>query len=302
MVAARLGIVLLASACSLLGATDTLAASSDAPVRGTDGADELAVAVRMRWARLSSGQSRALGLVTLTVPLDAAAALAGGAEPAGSDTRPTDALPDEARSARGRTREAAKPPGSGVSSPQGSSGHSEPTERTSPAIVLDPELARQTVRAALAAAGFVEAGRRLASLSTRARTSATLPQLRLRGGRSRDESLRLTPTTADPYRFTQYGGWELFFEVQLTWKLDRLVFSTAELSVERLRRTRARAKAQLAERVLKLLFAWQRARTRQAAAALLPHERQLAALEQLEAEVMLDVFTGGWFTARQGYQ
>jgi hypothetical protein len=47
------------------------------------------------------------------------------------------------------------------------------------------------------------------------------------------------------------------------------------------------------------LFAWQRARAKLAEAVLLPEERALVMLDQLEAEAVLDVHTAGWFTRRQ---
>ena len=72
------------------------------------------------------------------------------------------------------------------------------------------------------------------------------------------------------------------------------------MRLETLRRQRARAKAQLVKSVLGALFAWQRAKTKLADAALLPEERALVVLDQVEAEALLDVYTAGWFTRRQG--
>ena len=112
-----------------------------------------------------------------------------------------------------------------------------------------------------------------------------LPTLRLRAARTTDESLRLTPTIDDPYRYTQAGGTSLLFEARLDWKLDRLVFADEELGVERLLGDRENAAARLAERVLRLLVAWQRAQLRAADAGLEPEQRALAELEALEAEL-----------------
>ena len=163
-------------------------------------------------------------------------------------------------------------------------------------LVLSPHLARAVLRVALRAAGFPEWRARLYSLTSRARSSAILPTLRLRAARTTDESLRLTPTIDDPYRYTQAGGASLLFEARLDWKLDRLIFADEELGVERLQNDRANAEARLADRVLKLLVAWQRARLRVGDTSLEPERRALAALEALEAEIHLDLLTDGWFS------
>ncbi len=166
-----------------------------------------------------------------------------------------------------------------------------------PVLVLKPELARRVVRAALRAAGSARARRRLSSLSSRARSSAALPELRLRGERRFDESLRLAPTIDDPYRYTQAGGTSTALEARLTWRLDRLVFADEELRVERLRMQRADGDARRVERVLKALYDWQEAllvrddRTRPA------DERALAAVRAVHAAAVLDVYTDGWFSA-----
>lgn len=167
-------------------------------------------------------------------------------------------------------------------------------------IVLRPALARAAVRAALRAHGYPAARRRLSSMSSRARLSATLPEVRLKAARSNDESLRLTPTSSDPYRYTRAGGSTLWFEARLTWKLDRLVFADEELAVERLRQRRDKARLELVEHVLAALFAWQRALVKAADTSLLPNERTLAELDAIEAEATLDVLTGGWFSKRRG--
>jgi hypothetical protein len=163
-------------------------------------------------------------------------------------------------------------------------------------VILSPRFARSAVRMALRAAGIPRSRARLGALGSRARSSAMLPALRLRAARTTDESLRLTPTLDDPYRYAQAGGTSLLFEARLDWKLDRLVFADEELGVERLIGERENAAARLAERVLRLLVAWQRARWRAADAGLEPERRALAELEAIEAELHLDVLTNGWFS------
>ncbi len=99
---------------------------------------------------------------------------------------------------------------------------SAPVAAPSPAPVLTPRLARGTVRHALESAGYLHARSRLASLATRARSSSVLPELGLRTLRSSGQLLRLTPTSDDPYRYTQAGTSELTLEARLTWHLGSL--------------------------------------------------------------------------------
>jgi hypothetical protein len=250
-------------------------------------------------------------MLTLTLPLERflmpAVPIASptGTTASGFGADPPRHAPDDSHAAEPAPRDASTVPPDPV--PSGSHPADSPEAESRPsaseqpvelAFAVDRKLAREVVGAALRAAGAAAVEARLSSLSKRARTSAALPELRLRGGRSTDESLRLYPTSDDPYRYSQAGGAELFFEVRLTWKLDRLVFSTAELRVEQLRRWRAQARAHLVRRVLELLFAWQRARARQAILTLLPEERAAAVLDELEAEAVLDVLTAGWFSDR----
>jgi hypothetical protein len=246
-----------------------------------------------RWGRSLAGRRSAAGLVTLTIPLDRLAAPTLSDPPA-----PSTAGEEHETPSPGPSVPPAREPETPL--PEPASARAATTDvddlRTRLAILLDAGLARQTVRAALRAAGFVGQSPRLDSLAVRARTSAILPDLRIRGGRSTDESIRWSPTVDDPRRYTQAGSAELFFDVQLTWQLDRLVFATAELRVEQLRRQRALAKARLVQRVLEALFSWQRARTQLAHATLLPEEQAAVALSQIEAEAVLDVLTAGWFS------
>jgi hypothetical protein len=165
-------------------------------------------------------------------------------------------------------------------------------------LKLTPAIARRAVQAALRAARLPESGRRLDALQSRAKSSAFLPELRLRGARTTDESLRLAPTTSDPYRYTQAGGASLTFEARLTWKLDRLVFASEEIQIERLRGQRGAAARTLVREVLKALVAWQRAELRAGDPASSPEERLDARLDALEAEATLDVLTDGWFSWR----
>jgi hypothetical protein len=244
-----------------------------APIAGDEGG-ALSLSLQGALRGSSDGRRESLALVSLTIPFErfgssrlAQANGGAAADGASAPTVPSPAGPAPAM-ARRRTVE----------------------------LALSPVLARAALRVALRTAGFPESRARLYSLKSRARSSAILPTLRLRAARTTDESLRLTPTIDDPYRYTQAGGASLLFEARLDWKLDRLVFADEELGVERLQNDRANAEARLADRVLKLLVAWQRGRLRAADPSLEPEQRALAGLEALEAEIYLDLLTDGWFS------
>ena len=162
--------------------------------------------------------------------------------------------------------------------------------------MLTKELVRATLSRAWVLAGHRAARVRLDGLVSRARAAAALPELRLRAARVTDESVRLSPTLDDPYRHTQAGGTNLLFEARATWKLDRLLFADEELAVERLRGEQARARGALAERVLKALFSWQRAELAARSPKADADERAKSRLLALEAELTLDMLTGGWFS------
>lgn len=173
-------------------------------------------------------------------------------------------------------------------------------ESAPPVALLTPRLARGSVQHALFTAGYLSTRSRLGSLASRARSSAVLPELGLRTLRSSGQTLRLTPTSDDPYRYTQAGTSELAFEARLTWHLDRLVFADEEVTIERLQHERDAAERRLIDYVLERLVLWQRGRSRAADLNLDAELRQTAELEAIGALVELDVLTGGWFSQAIG--
>ncbi|HEY3253161.1 MAG TPA: hypothetical protein VGJ91_04400 [Polyangiaceae bacterium] len=169
-----------------------------------------------------------------------------------------------------------------------------------PAPFLSTRLARGSVRHALESAGYLNARSRLASLATRARSSAVLPEVGLRTLRSSGQMLRQTPTVDDPYRYTQAGTSELALEARLTWHLDRLVFADEEVTLERLQIEHDAAERRLIDYVLERLELWQRGRVRAADPDTEPEQRESAELSALAAAVELDVLTDGWFSQAIG--
>ena len=162
-------------------------------------------------------------------------------------------------------------------------------------VELTVRLAREAVRVALRVAGVPEARARLGSIGSRVRVAALAPDVRVRGGRTTDESLRWTPTDADPYRYNQAGGTRLYVEVELGWKLGRLIFEDAEFRVEELRRERVKAEREIVEQVLGALLVWQKARLRSVNPELPDDERADAWITMVGAASELDLLTDGWF-------
>lgn len=183
-------------------------------------------------------------------------------------------------------------------------GASAPAALEAPRSVLDPlprnalldrRLIQGCVARALRGVTRGGVGARLDGYGSRARWAAALPELRLRGGRSSDSSLRLAPTVDDPYRYTQSDGADLFFEVDLRWRLDRLVYDSDELAVERLRSQYSSAQAKRIQEVLGRLADWQTNAVRFVDSSLAPKGRIEAWIRMSIAGFWLDAYTGGWF-------
>lgn len=170
-----------------------------------------------------------------------------------------------------------------------------PSTEAGPRRLVTSAFAGAAVRAALSAAHAGEAWARISSLAARAHSSAILPEVVVRVARNTDESLHLSPTADDPYNYTAVGGAGWWLEGRLIWHLDRLVFNTHDLGIERLRVEHADRTGRIAAKVLETLFAWQRAALRAADGSAPDDERASAELDEAEAEIMLDELTGGWF-------
>lgn len=105
----------------------------------------------------------------------------------------------------------------------------------------------------------------------------------------------MSPTIDEPYHYTAAGGVGWWLDARLTWHFDRLVFDTHELAVERLRLEHAERIGKLVGKVLTTLFGWQRATLKADDPKATPEEQERAELERVEAEILLDQLTDGWF-------
>ena len=167
-------------------------------------------------------------------------------------------------------------------------------------LQIDRQFVTDLTQAALVAQGCEEAFTRLEHLGTRNRASALLPEVALRAGRERDTMLRLTPTDTDPYQYTMSGATNLLLEGRLSWRLGRLLFSSEDLGIERLKLARSRERQRVVERALAVFFQWLRAQSELSSTRRLTLRRYRAARWELtQAELHLDSLTGGWFSAHR---
>lgn len=160
-------------------------------------------------------------------------------------------------------------------------------------VVITPEVARAAVRAALKRARLEDPTARVDAIASRARAASLLPEMRFRISRLMDEDQSLSPTEYDPGRVTASGGTSLWLEARATWRLDKVVFGDEEVALERMRHERVEAQSKLTEKVLDLLFRWQRAEAAAARPDASPEDRLAARLSALEAKASLDILTGG---------
>lgn len=164
-----------------------------------------------------------------------------------------------------------------------------------PRFPVTPHVARAAVQAAWRTVGMSPDDARVESLISRARSSALLPETRLRAMRLVNERSSANLITED-VRTYDSAGQNLTFEARLTWRLDRLLFADDEITLERVRLDRHDARSKLAHRVLEALFHWQRAWLAAESSDRGSQEEMEATIRMVEAEATLDVLTGGWFS------
>jgi len=177
----------------------------------------------------------------------------------------------------------------------------DPPQEARPATAvasLAPGLAHECVVAAWRTAGLGSDDARIDAIVARSRSSAWLPETRLRAMRLwTDASHATLLATTDGTSYYDAVGANLVLEARFTWRLDRLVYAGDEPTLERVRLERQDARSRLGTRTLEALFAWQRARLDETEAVTGSRDQIEAALRVAEGEANLDVLTGGWFSA-----
>ena len=137
---------------------------------------------------------------------------------------------------------------------------------------------------------------RLDTLARRARFAALLPELRLRATRLIDENASVSPTSYDPTRTTASDGTSLWLEARATWALDRVLFRSEEVRIERLYTQRQENKQRRVQQVLRMLFRWQTAAVRLRDPAASYQECWAAWMHEQQAAAWLEILTDGWFS------
>jgi hypothetical protein len=166
-------------------------------------------------------------------------------------------------------------------------------------IAFPPWLARDCVAAALRTSGLGVNDARIDSIVSRSRSSALLPETRLRAMRLWTDAARTTTlTTTDGTNYYDTVGAHLALEIRLTWRLDRWLYAGDEPTLERVRLLRQEARSRIGVRTLEVLFAWERA-VLDASLAIAGSDQELdARMREQEKRGTLDVLTGGWFSER----
>lgn len=161
-----------------------------------------------------------------------------------------------------------------------------------------PRLDTTFVRGLMAACNreFRESRVELSELASRARSSAWLPELQLKGGRNTDETLRLTPTEAEPDRYQLVGGDGVRFEGQIRWTFNQLVFARDELAVARLRGALESEKRRREHHAMDVLGKWLRAWLALGNPGEGAEERVDAWIDERALRAELDWLSQGWFS------
>lgn len=166
-------------------------------------------------------------------------------------------------------------------------------------LPVTPRVARAAVNAAFRTARLLPE-HEIDSLSSRARWSGLVPEVRVRAARVWDESARIDTLPSDALRTTDAARANLLVEARASFRLDRLVFADEELTTWRLRIEQSEVAQKLALRVVASLAAWQRAWVEARSAPTGSVAALEASLRLSELEASLDVMTGGWFASWRG--
>jgi hypothetical protein len=165
-------------------------------------------------------------------------------------------------------------------------------------LVVDAPLARGAVRAAWRSSGIEVTDARIDDMIARSRLSAVLPETRLRVMQVLQDGNHSTSYLDEAGTVVDTSGATTTLEARLTWRLDRLLFAEDETRLERVRLERQDTRSRIATRVLELLFTWQRALLDAEGSDAGSRSELEATLKEYEAQVSLDVLTGGWFAAQ----
>lgn len=171
-----------------------------------------------------------------------------------------------------------------------------PHVETPTAMVPLGDIAQQAARIAIHTAGLDESDTAIGRLAARARLAALLPEVRFT---VKDSSGGMHDyVNASGGVTSSYFGPSYEVDGTLVFHLDRLAYSGQEARLERLRLERIQARERVTQRVIEEIARWSKATADERDSPDGTDARSDATARRVGAQMALDVWTGGWFSAR----
>ncbi|HEY1956095.1 MAG TPA: hypothetical protein VGH28_10785 [Polyangiaceae bacterium] len=158
------------------------------------------------------------------------------------------------------------------------------------------DIARDAARIAIRTAGLDATDSAVDGLASRARWSALLPELHVAVKDSSGGMHDYVTTTGAVT--SSYFGPSYEVDGTLVFHLERLAYSGQEARLERLRLERIQARERVTQRVIEEIARWSKATAEEHDS---PDGTELhadATARRVSAQMALDVWTDGWFSAR----
>jgi len=157
------------------------------------------------------------------------------------------------------------------------------------------DIAQRAAHIAVKTAGISESDAEIEHLATRARASALLPEVRVMAkGTSAGPKDYISDTGTVA---TSYFGPSYSIEGTLTFHLERLVYSGQEARLERLRLERVEARTRITQKVIDDIARWSKATAEERDSPEGTDQHADATARRVAAQMALDVWTAGWFSA-----
>ncbi len=171
-----------------------------------------------------------------------------------------------------------------------------PVRVASPPVFAVPlgDLAQRAAREALRTSGISESDAEVDGLATRARLSSLLPELHVR---LIESDAGLKDYTSDTSATTTTYGPGFSIMGTLSFHLDKIAYSGHEAQLERLRIERIDTRARITQRVIDEVARWSRALAEEHDAPEGSPSYLDAVVRRSNAQMALDVWTAGWFSA-----
>ena len=156
-------------------------------------------------------------------------------------------------------------------------------------------IAQRAARVAIRVSGLSPTDADVDGLASRARLASLLPEISVRGTHTQNGVRDYSADTGTVSQ-SDYGPG---FSIQgvVTFHFDKLAYSGQETRLERLRLERVEARARISQRVIDEVGKWQEALAEERAEPDGTPAHVNAMVRRTNAQMALDVWTGGWFSA-----